>query len=162
MSQEEIQRFYALQEQQRINQGQVAPQQPQATAVPQCQPAPQEVAGRVLSKEQVAQAMEQLKVQTLTQPVKITQPSYLITEEQMRYLLGIAQSNPQQIQALQQQFNQQQCQQVQQQRPMIGQGGNAVDTLANATLGTVGRVGHTLTGLVDSVIEIFTLGYARR
>lgn len=115
-------------------------------------PTTQEVAGRVLSKEQVAQAMEQLKVQNLTQPVKINQPSYLVTEEQMRYLLGIAQSNPQQVEILRQT----------QKSHIQPQGINAIDTLANATLGTVGRVGHTLTGLVDSIVDIFTLGYAKK
>lgn len=100
-----------------------------------------------LTPEQVSQFIEQLKPATMSNPVRVTQPSYVLTDEQMLYLLSLAQGQPVPV--------------------LLGDNattnsGNVVDTLCNATLGTAGRLGHTLTGFVDGIIDILTLGYSSK
>lgn len=118
----------------------------------------------ILTPQQVEQLVAQLKPTVMSNPVKITQPSYLVTEEQMRYILSLAQGNPIQLPQLQRQFysNNQEPPSTQRVQPTVVNGGSLFDGVANATLGTIGRVGHTFTGLIDSVVDIFTLGYARK
>ena len=189
MSQQQT--FFQLQQEQQAHQQSQAnachqgqqqsrPNQPQQQA--QCNNTVQAVPNQavneqgtvILTEKQVDQLIAQLTPVAMSNPVKITQPSYLITEEQMKYLLSLASGNPQQMQGLQQTGlvqQQQVCYPTQviptynqpyQQLQPVNQVGSIIDGVANATLGTVGRVGHTLTTLADGILDVLTLGYGRR
>lgn len=156
------------------------------------------------SADEVEKMVNNLRVSIMTNPVKVTEPSYIITETQMKQLLnlqGMDKANNHTQQQPQQQMPQQvvQPQYVQQQpyvngnvypqQQVVQQNGyqqvavqaqrktfkeqiaeatqapmpnsnNIIDTLGNVTFGTVGRIGHTLTGLVDGVIDVITMGYS--
>lgn len=121
----------------------------------------------LLTQNQVNAYVEQCKPFIMGNPVKITQPSYLITEQQMIYLLSLAQGKPlsnlmpdEKQKASKSNGEHERCIVIgdtTQLRPT-----NVVDTFCNATLGTVGRIGHAFTGIVDSTIDVLTLGYSMK
>lgn len=179
-----------------FNGGQV-PIQPQTQQAPtQQQAIPQETAKVQYSAEDINTMVANLKVNMMSNPVKIVEPSYVVTETQLKQLLGLKdivqpqQVQPQYIQPQQQvqpQYIQPQYVQPQYIQPQYVQpqqlpqstknfkqqfsealqappptSNNVIDTLGNVTFGTVGRVGHTFTGLVDGFIDILTMGYASK
>lgn len=133
-------------------------QQPQVTTEPESK-----YKMAQLSQEDYQQIVENLKPQTMTNPIKITEPSYLITETQMKQLLGLNQGVNGQI-AQQFQSPQVNSLPLPQGMPRANkqQALNMFDSIGNMTFGTVGRIGHTITGVVDGVIDIVTLGYSSR
>lgn len=120
--------------------------------------------------------VQSLRPQTMSNPVMIVEPSYVVTERQLQQMIALAQGNPNiQVQSQPQGFsqglpqgqpqqqvlapNQYQPQQVVQQS---SESKSWFDELGNITFGTVGRIGHTLTTVADGVIDILTLGYATK
>lgn len=121
----------------------------------------------LLSQEQTNGLIEQCKPMVMSNPVRITEPSYLITEQQMIYLLSLAQGSPVPNLMPQTKGHVLKPNVAEQQSMFIGvqgekQSTNVVDTVFNATLGTVGRIGHAFTGIVDSAVDVLTLGYANK
>lgn len=151
------------------NEQPIMQQQPVVKTVPtmQAQIVPQQVIAQpvantgtttVLTSEQVRMYVDQLKPTIMSNPVKITQPSYLISEEHMKYLLSLAQGNPNSLpspsaQLVLPSFNTNNA---------PSRTKNVVDQIGSVTFGTAGRIGHTLTGLVDNVIDIITMGYSKK
>lgn len=137
---------------------------PQQAPAPIAPPTTQAVSGTtILTDDQVRQYMEQLKPTPMSNPVKITEPSYVVTEKQMKYLLSLANGQPngsflnEPSHGFVSSIKQALPQYDQPQRPR-----NMLDDLGNLTFGTVGRIGHTLTGVIDGVIDIVSLGYASK
>lgn len=121
----------------------------------------------LLTTEQTIGLIEQCKPVQMGNPVKITEPSYLISEQQMIYLLSLAQGKPVPNLMPQKKGHVLKPNVAQEQQIVIGpqaekQSHNVVDTVFNATLGTVGRIGHAFTGVVDSAVDVLTLGYGNR
>ena len=162
----------------------------QAKPIQGSQPVQPIQGGVSYSADEVDKIVNNLRVSIMSNPVKVTEPSYILTETQMKQLLnlqGMANTNNQQIpqpqytqQVVQPQYIQPQPyvngytqqQIIQPQRKTFKEqiaeatqaplpnSNNIIDTLGNVTFGTVGRIGHTLTGLVDGVIDVITMGYS--
>lgn len=108
----------------------------------QGQPTSQNTGINLITEQQAQQLLETLKPTPISNPVKIDRPAYLVTEEQMRHLLSLSNGNPLQFD-----------------NPPSEK--NVIDTIGEVTLGTVNRLGHTFTGLVNSVVSVLTLGYGQ-
>lgn len=102
------------------------------------------------------------------QPIVVDSKSYIFTEKQLNDLLSVGVSvNPIP------QAQQMPVQQAFAQHPLtlpypqnlapsdVRTGRNIVDTLANATLGTVNRVAHVAGNMFTGVIDVITLGYGK-
>lgn len=169
------------------------PQQQYTQAQPQQN---RQSANTQFSTSDVEQMVANLQVSTMSNPVKIVEPSYIVTETQLKQILGlkdVVQPQPQyaqpqyqpqpqyyqpQPQYVQPQYNPQQMiqpvnYQQMQKRTMKDQfaealqaprptSNNMIDSIGNVTFGTVGRIGHTFTGLIDNIIDVVTMGYGSK
>lgn len=147
------------------------PTQPQVNVPPNVNPVQSK---SVVTGSDMDKIIQSLRPQAMSNPVKIVEPSYVVTERQLQQMMALAQGNPnvsfvasQPQQGFAQQLpqgqqvlapGQYQPQQVIQQ----SESKSWFDELGNITFGTVGRIGHTLTTVADGVIDILTLGYATR
>lgn len=134
----------------------------QAFTQKQSQPVSQPVAQ---PNNDMSTIIQSLRPQAMTNPVKIVEPSYIVTEKQLQQMLALAQGNPN-VQMLPSQPQPQQQVlvpgQYQPQQVIQPESKSWFDELGNITFGTVGRIGHTLTDVASGVIDILTLGYAQR
>lgn len=154
-----------------FEQATVPPSPPQQ---PNMQPNVQPVQKRATTADDMAKIIQSLRPQQMVAPVKIVEPSYVVSETQLQQLLAIAQGNPnvqmlppsQPQQYIQAPQPQQQVLTPQQYQPqqVIQQSESKswFDELGNITFGTVGRIGHTLLDVGNGIVDILTLGYATR
>lgn len=145
-----------------FSQPQTAPQnQPQQQErLPQNNVGQNEV--KILTREQVIQLMETLKATPISNPVKIDKPAYIVTEEQMKYLMSLANGNDTYQMAKDAVFGQPQLNSIPFPLPLERTHTNTLDTLGEMTLGTVSKIGHGFTELVNSVVDVITLGYGKK